>query len=58
MSGIPRVVIGCPDPVPELASEGAAAMHGAGLDVIMGIEMETCEGLIKEYAGLANVSDV
>jgi len=54
MSGIPRVVIGCPDPVAELASEGAAALHGAGLDVIMGVEEATCESLIREYSRLAN----
>jgi pyrimidine deaminase RibD-like protein len=54
MSGIPRVVIGCPDPVAELASEGAASLHSAGLDVIMGIEEATCESLIREYSRLAN----
>jgi len=53
MAGIKRVVIGCADAVPELASEGAAAMHSAGLDVIMGVEEETCEGLIEGYAEMA-----
>jgi len=56
MSGIQRVVIGSPDPIPEFASEGAAALHSAGLDVIMGIEGEETAGLIEEYAELANVS--
>ena len=56
MSGIPRVVIGSPDPVPEFASEGAAALHSAGLDVIMGIEGEETDGLNEEYSDLANVS--
>jgi pyrimidine deaminase RibD-like protein len=53
-SGIPRVVIGCPDPVPERAAVGAATLHSAGLVVRMGIEQEECEHLIEQYAELAN----
>jgi pyrimidine deaminase RibD-like protein len=56
MSGISRVVIGSPDPVPEFASEGAAALHSAGLDVEMGVEGKETAGLIEEYAALTNVS--
>jgi pyrimidine deaminase RibD-like protein len=55
MSGINRVVIGSPDPIAEFASEGAAAMHSAGLEVIMGVEGDECRGLIEEYSALANV---
>jgi pyrimidine deaminase RibD-like protein len=52
--GLTRVVIGCADPVPEKATEGAAALHKAGLEVILGVEEETCQDLIQEYAHLAN----
>lgn len=54
MTGIPRVVIGCPNPIPELASEGAATLHSTGLDVIMGIEEEECSKLISKYSELCN----
>jgi len=53
-SGIPRVVIGCPDPIPERAMEGAAALHSAGLEVRMGVNQEECEHVIEQYAELAN----
>lgn len=53
-SGIPRVVIGCRDPVPERATVGAAALHSAGLVVRMGIEQVECEHLIEQYTELAN----
>lgn len=53
-SGIPRVVIGCPDPIPEAASEGAATLHSAGLTVIMGILQDECESLIEGYSEIAN----
>lgn len=52
--GFPRVVIGCADPVPEKTTEGAAALHKAGLQVVLGFEEEECEELNKEYAALAN----
>ena len=54
MSGIPRVVIGSPNPIPELASEGAASLHNAGTIVIMGILEEECNSLISQYSQLAN----
>lgn len=52
--GLTRVVIGCADPIPEKATEGAAALHKAGLEVILGFEEEECQELIEEYATLAN----
>jgi len=54
--GLTRVVIGCADPVPERATEGAAAMHKAGIEVILGGEQyqEDCEELIREYKNLSN----
>jgi pyrimidine deaminase RibD-like protein len=55
LSGIRRVVIGSPDPVPELASKGAAALHMAGINCVMGsILTEECDSLIEEYAAKAN----
>jgi len=54
MSGIPRVVIGCPDPISELATEGAAALHSAGLTVIMGMVQTESEAIIKGYTANAN----
>jgi pyrimidine deaminase RibD-like protein len=53
-SGIPRVVIGCADPIPERAMEGAARLHSAGISVSMGVEQRDCEQLIEQYAELAN----
>lgn len=52
--GLTRVVIGCADPIPEKATEGAAAMHKAGLEVILGCQEEECQELIQEYSILAN----
>jgi len=52
-SGIPRVVIGCSDPIPEQSGQGASALHAAGLSVTMGVEQDDCEGLISEYTSLA-----
>jgi len=54
LSGIPRVVIGCPDTIPELASEGAATLHSAGLIVNMGTLQVECEALIEQYSVMVN----
>ena len=53
-SGIPRVVIGCPDPIPEGATEGAATLHSLGVIVSLGVEEDACKELIVEYAERAN----
>jgi len=53
-AGISRVVIGCPDPVAERATKGAALLHDSGIHVEIGVHRELCEELIKEYAQLAN----
>lgn len=52
MSRIPRVVIGCPDPIPERSMDGAAMLHEAGIIVSVGVEQEECENLISQYAQL------
>lgn len=53
VSGIPRVVIGAADPIPEYASQGATAMHSSGIEVHMGIAEEECRTIIHEYSQLA-----
>mmetsp|Transcript_14868 Transcript_14868/g.28157 ORF Transcript_14868/g.28157 Transcript_14868/m.28157 type:complete len:688 (-) Transcript_14868:15-2078(-) len=54
LTGIPRVVIGAPDPVPELAMKGASALHAAGREVSLGVLQEECEEVIAVYSQLAN----
>lgn len=55
LSGVRRVVIGCQDPIPELATKGASALHSAGIEVTMeAILVEDCRDLIKEYSERAN----
>lgn len=53
-AGITRVVIGAPNPIKSLASEGAATLHSAGIQVSMGVEQERCEEIISSYIKLAN----
>ncbi|KAL7510003.1 hypothetical protein ACHAXN_006948 [Cyclotella atomus] len=54
MAGIPRLVIGCQDPIPENAAEGAGRLHAAGVSVTMGVRQEECMDLIKGYTALCN----
>ncbi|KAL7489383.1 hypothetical protein ACHAW6_014978 [Cyclotella cf. meneghiniana] len=54
MAGIPRLVIGCQDPVPEYATEGAGRLHAAGVSVSMGIRQQECQDLIKGYTALCS----
>lgn len=53
-AGIPRVVIGSPDPVEQRASKGAIQLHSSGLVVTMGVKQEECDDLIPLYSNLAN----
>jgi pyrimidine deaminase RibD-like protein len=53
-SGIQRVVIGCPNPIPEQNSKGAAVLHSTGIEVIMGVLKDECTLLILEYTHLVN----
>lgn len=54
-AGIPRVVIGCPSPVPEKAMKGAAELHAAGIAVSVGSVLGAeCEELIAGYAKVVN----
>lgn len=54
MSGVPRLVIGCQDPVPENSAVGAGRLHAAGVSVTMGVRQEECMELIKGYTTLCN----
>lgn len=56
LSGVSRVVIGTPDPVPERAGKGSQTLHRqSGLDVTMGtILEEECRELVKPYTDRAN----
>lgn len=55
LSGVRRVVIGCPHPIPERATKGASVLHAAGIEVRMGsILNEECKELLKEYSERAN----
>jgi len=51
LSGVRRVVIGCQDPIPELATKGASTLHQAGIEVTMeSILAKECRELIQNYA--------
>jgi len=56
LSGVSRVVIGTPDPVPERAGKGSQSLHRqSGLDVSMGRILEDeCRELVKPYTDRAN----
>lgn len=54
MAGISRCVIGCPSPIAEDATEGASALHAAGLEVTMGVEIDDCKSLIEKYSAMVN----
>jgi diaminohydroxyphosphoribosylaminopyrimidine deaminase / 5-amino-6-(5-phosphoribosylamino)uracil reductase len=47
--GIPRVVIGTLDPFPLVAGRGVAKLKEAGLEVIVGVEEDSCRNLNKSY---------
>jgi pyrimidine deaminase RibD-like protein len=56
LSGVSRIVIGTPDPVPERAGNGAQALHRqSGCDVSMGrILTEECVQLLSPYIERVN----
>ncbi|KAL7491012.1 hypothetical protein ACHAWT_000500 [Skeletonema menzelii] len=54
MAQIPRLVIGCQDPIAENASKGAGSLHAAGVSVTMGILQDECNHLIESYAEHCN----
>lgn len=54
MANIPRLVIGCQDPISENSTKGAGTLHAAGVSVTMGVFQEDCQHLIEGYTKLAN----
>ena len=54
-TGIPRIVVGLPSPIPERTGKGAAALHQSGMTVSMGqVCRSECEELVEGYSDLAN----
>lgn len=47
--GIPRVVIGCEDPFPEVSGRGIRKLQNAGIEVIVGVEREACLQLNRAF---------
>ena len=56
LSGVARIVVGTPDPVPERAGKGSQTLHRqSGLDVTMGTVLEEeCRELVKPYSDRAS----
>ena len=54
MANIPRLVIGCQDPIKENSFKGAEQLHASGVSVTMGVLQEDCQHLIEGYTELAN----
>jgi len=46
---IPKVVIGCRDPFPMVNGKGIEQLENAGIEVIVGVEEETCKQLNKRF---------
>ena len=46
---IPKVVVGCRDPFPKVDGKGIEQLQNAGIEVIVGIEEETCKQLNKRF---------
>lgn len=47
--GIPKVVIGCEDPFPEVSGRGIRKLQEAGIEVIVGVEREACLQLNRQF---------
>ena len=43
--GIPRVVVGCMDPFPEVSGRGVRMLRDAGVEVVTGVLEEECRAL-------------
>lgn len=48
-NAIPRVVVGCLDPFPEVSGRGVRMLRDAGVDVSVGLLKEACERLNKRF---------
>ncbi len=47
--GIPRVVVGCLDPFPEVSGRGIRKLREAGCEVIIGVLEQECRELINRF---------
>lgn len=47
--GIPRVVVGCLDPFPEVSGRGVAMLREAGIEVIVGMLEQECRALNRRF---------
>ncbi|HEY4208192.1 MAG TPA: bifunctional diaminohydroxyphosphoribosylaminopyrimidine deaminase/5-amino-6-(5-phosphoribosylamino)uracil reductase RibD [Puia sp.] len=47
--GIPRVVVGCRDPFPEVDGKGIGKLRGAGIEVTVGVLEEQCRELNRRF---------
>ncbi|MDD6209065.1 MAG: bifunctional diaminohydroxyphosphoribosylaminopyrimidine deaminase/5-amino-6-(5-phosphoribosylamino)uracil reductase RibD [Bacteroidales bacterium] len=47
---IPRVVIGCQDPFPEVAGRGIKRLREAGVEVVVGCLNKECEEMIRPFS--------
>lgn len=47
--GIPRVVVGCTDPFPQVSGRGIAALRAAGKDVTVGVLENDCMALNRRF---------
>ena len=46
---IPRIVVGCQDPFPEVAGRGIQKLRDAGREVIVGVLEKECKHLIRRF---------
>ena len=47
--GIPRVVVGCLDPFPEVSGRGVQRLREAGIDVRVGVEETACQLMNRRF---------
>ena len=47
--GVKRVVVGCPDPNPQVAGKGVQRLRDAGVVVMVGVEEAACRDLNKRF---------
>lgn len=48
-SGIPRVVVGCLDPFPQVSGRGVERLRSNGIEVIIGVLEEQCQWLNRKF---------